>query len=158
MLPEAELDRRGARLGEEQADQVDQAVPDLAGRGIVPRQELVADQGETLRSQMRRGEDPAIRPLGQRRVELGVLASEHGKSHGLPAQQLGGLRGIGGAIFEADDIGELRQAQEGLVGRVDPGAVGDVVDQDRPVGRLSERGEMAIEPLLGRPDIVGGRR
>ncbi len=85
---------------------------------------------------------------------MGILAGEHGKTRGLAAEQLGGLAGVGAAILEAGDIGMLRQAQQRFIAQVDAGSIRDVVDQDRPVGRVRQRGEMAVEPFLRGPRVV----
>ena len=104
---------------------------------------------------MRGGQDAAIGALGQRAVEQRVLARQHREIPGPAAQQVEGLRLIGAAILEPDDIGEFGQPQQRIVGKVDAGAVGDVVDDDRLVRLPGERSEMAVQPVLRGPGVIG---
>ena len=71
---------------------------------------------------------PPSAPLRQRSVKKRILAGQHRKAFRPVAQQVERLRGIGRAILDADDVGELREPQHLLVAEIDAGAIGNVVD------------------------------
>ncbi len=81
---------------------------------------------------MRRQQDGAVGAVGERVEILRVLAGQHAEAGRPPAQEIDRLFAVGGAILDADDVLVFGQLQERLVRKVDRGAVGDVVEHDRP--------------------------
>lgn len=68
------------------------------------------------------------------------------------------LRGagkVGGRILDADDPGQLRQFAHRGGQHVDHRPGRDVVDDDRQVRRIVDRGKMRDQPGLRRPVVIG---
>ena len=155
--PQPVLDRRRARLGEQQPRQLGEIAPGPQRGRLVAGVHEIADGGETRGVDMRRGENAAVGALRQRRVEQRVLAGHHGKSRRLRADEIERLRLVGAAVLHAGDVGQRGQAQQRVVRHVHAGAIRDVVDDDRPRGLTRQRREVAIEPFLRGPRVIRAR-
>ena len=150
----------GAGLGSANSSRVRSEMPcqraSAASRSPCLQQR--AHRGEASVSMMRRQQDGAVGAVGERLVILRVLAGQDPKAGRPPAKQVDRLRAVGAAILQADDVRMLGELQQRLVGEVDRGPVGNVVEHDRPRGVIGERGEMLQQAALRRPRCSRGSR
>src|SRR5262249_51493125 len=93
-----------------------------------------------------------------KRIEiLRVLAGQHAKTGGTKLEQIGRLRAVSAAVLEACDIRMPGKLKQGLVGEIDRGPIGDVVEHDRPRRVVGESGEMPKQAALRGPQVVWTR-
>ena len=62
---------------------------------------------------------------------------------------------IAGRVLHAGDVAELVESLHRVDRHVDGRATGDVVDDDRDSDRVVDGLEVTVEPLLGRPVVIG---
>ena len=115
-------------------------------------------RGKAFGLKVSRQQDGAVSAVGERVEILRVLAGQYTKARRPPRQEIDRLRAIGAAILHADDVRMSGKLQQCLVVEIDRGAIGDVVEHDRPRGMVGERGEMLHEPALRRPRCSRGSR
>ena len=123
---------RWTRLGEQQTCQVADRVPARLRRLAIALPQQRAHRGKAFSLDMGRQQDGAVGTVGQRIEILRIVAVQHPETRGTPGQQVDRLRAVGATILQADNVGMARQVQQGIVRDVDAGAVGDVVEHDRP--------------------------
>ena len=155
--PQPMLDRRGARLREQEPRQVGERAPGAQRSRLIAADEDVAHRRETRRVDMRGSQNATFGALGERRVEQRILTGHHGELRRLGADQIEGLLLVRAAILHARNVRKLREAQQRVVAHVHAGPIRDVVDEDRPLGRTSERREVAIESLLRGARVIRAR-
>ena len=97
---------------------------------------------------MRRQQDGAVSAVGECVVIFRILAGQHAKAGRSSGQKIDRLGAVGAAILHADDVRMPREFQQRLVGEVDRGPVGNVVEHDRPGSVVGESGEMLHEAAL----------
>ncbi len=103
-------------------------------------------------------EDTAIAAMAEVGQEQLVFAGEHGKAFRTVGQQLQRLRHVAGGVLHADDVGQFRQPQQGVVAEIDRGPVRDVVDQNRAVGGFGDCREVLAQSVLGWAVVIGANR
>ena len=150
--------RRRARLGEQQSRQFGNPFQHACApsrspcfRASAPRRTLRSPDAPTAGWRRRRR-----RSAPRDRCASSPVSTR--KPDGLPAQELDRLRAVGAAILDADDVRMFGESQQRLVGEVDRGPIGDVVEHERPRGVIGERFEMLHEAALRGPRCNRGSR
>jgi hypothetical protein len=137
--PQPVLDRRRARLGEQQSREVGDGLPARRAASRSPAaNQLAANLRRKFRS--RYAPTPGCRRR-RRRSALRYCASSPvsmAKFSGRRQQQLERLRAVGAAILQADDVGMRGQLQHRRVAEIDAGPVGNVVEHDRMGGAIGQ--------------------
>jgi hypothetical protein len=100
------------------------------------------------------GENAAIGAVGDDAEELRVLARHDREARRPPADEIEALRRIGAAILDPDDGVEPGKLEQRLVGEIDAGPIGDVVDGDRLRRARRQRGEMLLQAGLRWPRVI----
>ncbi len=84
-----------------------------------------------------------------------IVARDEGKAlSDIDAQLAHPVHGAGG-VLDADDIGQLRQANNDFVAHVDDGAARHVVKQSRNLNMVVQGFEMLIQTFLRRLVVIG---
>ena len=99
--------------------------------------------------------DDPLGPDGQHRQGQAVVAREDRQSRSA-ISELADLVERAGRLLDRDDRPELGQPLDRLGLDVPPGPARDVVEDERQVDALGDRGEVAVQPFLGGPVVIGG--
>ncbi len=114
----------------------------------------VHEGGAGFRRDVGGDRDHAVAAMGHVAQGRGVVA---GQQHpvGTAQQALHADAGqVAGGVLDADDVGQLGQARQGLVGDVDAGATGHVVDEHRQLNGVVDRLVVLIHALLAGAIVV----
>ena len=117
----------------------------------------VCTEAKALGLDMRRQQDRAVGAVGERVVILRVLAGQHAKAGGRRRSKSIDCARSAPQSFMPTMFGCSASCSSVSLVRLTRGAVGDVVEHDRPRGVVGERGEMLHQAALRRPRLIGAR-
>ncbi len=127
----------------------------LARRGEIGLRGRVIKRHHRRRGDVRGHRNHAVTAVRhvtqQRRI---VTRDEREARRDVDAQLAHAVHGAGG-VLDADDVGQLGQACDGVVAHVDDGAARHVVQHHRNFDVVVQRLEMLVQTFLGRLVVVG---
>ena len=134
--------------------QAEQAEIDLARLGDFAVQGRNTHLVHQLRRHVGSHRNRAMRAQQHQRQRAGIVAAVHRKILRRALQQVAAALDIAGRVLDADDVGNLRQTQHGVVAHIRTGASRHVVQDMRHIHRFGDGLEMQVQAFLRRLVVV----